>query len=332
MLRAGVIGLGVGAQHVDGYQANPHCECVAICDQDPEALARVSTKHPDLRQTTCADDLLSDDTLDIISIASYDDVHAEQTLKAIAAGKHVFVEKPLCLNIDEARAIRAALKAHPQVYLSSNLILRLSPRFNDLRERVAAGEFGTPYHVEADYLYGRKHKLTDGWRNQVADYSIILGAAVHMIDLLRWVMDDEIEAVCACGNKLATAGTAFQPDDMNVGLLRFKSGAVGKVSANGACVHPHYHHVALFGDKGTFLNSPGDATLIHDTPEGPQAKPIATAYQTLPKGLLLASFVDAIVGSGVPLVTADDVFSTLAVCFALQEATRTQRWVTVETL
>lgn len=331
-LRAGVIGLGVGAQHVEGYNSSEGSRTIAVCDSDPKALAAITQRHSRLKQYDNAEDLLGDPEIDIVSIASYDDVHADQAIRAIEAGKHVFVEKPLCLRKEDAVAIRAALNSNPEVQLSSNLILRMSPRFCDLRQRVSAGELGTLFHVEADYLYGRKHKLTDGWRGQVDDYSVLLGGAVHMVDLLRWVMNDEVVAVAACSNGIATRETQFRYDDMALGLLRFSSGAVGKVSANFACIHPHYHQLAIYGDQGSFINGPEQATLIRSTPKGPQTESINTPYRTLPKGLLIESFVASIRGSVAPLVTADDVFKTLSVCFALQEATQSDHWVPVHYL
>jgi predicted dehydrogenase len=331
-LRAGVIGLGVGAQHIAGYQACENCEVTAICDCDPEVLSRIGRQYPDISHYSSADALLDDDRIDIVSIASYDDAHAAQILRAIESSKHVFVEKPLCLLHDDARAIRAALQANPQIKLSSNLILRMSPRFNDLRQRIADGQLGRLYHLEADYLYGRKHKLTDGWRGRVDDYSVILGGAVHMIDLLRWLSGDEIVAVSACGNRIATRDTQFRYDDMAVGLLKFTNGAVGKVSANFACVHPHFHALSIYGDQGTFINGPQDATLIQLSSEGPQTQLLSTDYHTLPKGKLISGFVQAVLDDSEPPVPADDVFRTLSVCFALQEATQSDQWVTVEYL
>lgn len=332
ILRAGVIGLGVGAQHIAGYHACEGCEVAAICDFDPEVLSRIGQQYPDITRYSSADALLDDDSINVVSIASYDDAHAAQVLKAIKAGKHIFVEKPLCLLREDAIAIRAALQANPQIKLSSNLILRMSPRFDDLRQRIADGQLGRLYHLEADYLYGRKYKLTEGWRGRVDDYSVILGGAVHMIDLLRWLSGDEIVAVSACGNPIATRETQFRYDDLAVGLLKFASGAVGKVSANFACVHPHFHALSIYGDLGTFINSMQDATLIQQTTEGPLNQLLSTDYRTLPKGQLISGFVQAVLNDSDPPVTTDDVFRTLSVCFALQEATQSDQWVTVEYL
>ena len=106
--------------------------------------------------------VLADADIDLVSICSYDDAHAEQVLAALEAGKHVFVEKPLCVTRTECDAIRAAHAVRPHLELGTNLVLWRSPRFVELRRRIRAGDMGTVYLVEGDYNYGRLEKLTEG--------------------------------------------------------------------------------------------------------------------------------------------------------------------------
>ena len=112
--------------------------------------------------------VVDDPSIDIVSIASFDDAHAAQVMRALDRGKHVFVEKPLCLTVEEFRAMEGRLTDNPKLRLSSNLILRASPRFIDLRQRIGEGGFGRLFNIEADYLYGRLEKLTAGWRSHIS--------------------------------------------------------------------------------------------------------------------------------------------------------------------
>ena len=159
-LRAAVIGLGVGEEHIAGYEAHPDCEVVAICDVSTERLAEVGERHPGPRRTDRPDELLRDPEVDVVSVASYDDAHFEQVKTALEHGKHVFVEKPLCLHQAEAEQIHALLREHSDLRLSSNLPLRASPRFVRLRELIESGELGDIYYLECDYDYGRLQKIT----------------------------------------------------------------------------------------------------------------------------------------------------------------------------
>ena len=110
MLKAAVIGLGVGEQHIYGYNSHSQCKTVALCDSNPAKLAEVAQRHNINYLSTNADHILSDPSIDIVSIASYDDVHADQVLLAIENGKHIFVEKPLCLSEYELQRIYSSLQ------------------------------------------------------------------------------------------------------------------------------------------------------------------------------------------------------------------------------
>ena len=100
LLQAGIIGLGVGEQHISAYQAHPSCEVRSICDTDASKLAEVSRRHPGITATGTPEEILQDSGVNVASIATYDNFHAEQILMALKAGKHVFAEKPLCLFLE----------------------------------------------------------------------------------------------------------------------------------------------------------------------------------------------------------------------------------------
>lgn len=79
-LRAGIIGLGIGARHIAGYQAHARCSLVALCDIDTQRLQALGAQYPGLRVTTEAADILSDPQINVVSIASYDNYHSEQVV------------------------------------------------------------------------------------------------------------------------------------------------------------------------------------------------------------------------------------------------------------
>jgi predicted dehydrogenase len=317
-MRAGVIGLGVGEQHALAYGDR----LAAVCDLDESKLERFDG----VRTTTDAAEILDDPSIDVVSIASYDSDHHEQVMRAIENGKHVFVEKPLCQTEDQARAIAVALRERPELVLSSNLLLRASPRFEALRGWIGAGRLGRIYHLEGDYDYGRLWKLTEGWRGDLDTYSVTLGGAVHLVDLLLWLTGDRAVRAHAVGNRIATEGTKFRFDDLRVALLELESGAVAKVAANFGCVHPHYHDVKVFGTDATFVNGLETATLW--TRDG--AEPVDTPYPGVRKDALIGSFLDAVEHGTPPAVTAADVFHVMATCLAIDRAAATGEAVAVE--
>jgi predicted dehydrogenase len=321
MLRAAVIGLGVGEAHARTYGEHPDCELVGLCDIDAGRLAEIAAQHPGVRTTVDPRELLRDPEIDVVSIASYDDAHYAQVKTALEHGKHVFVEKPLCVRRDEAAELRRVLAERPGQVLSSNLVLRASPRFRALKMLIDDGRLGDLYYVEADYDYGRLHKITEGWRGDLPHYSVVLGGGVHVVDLLLWLTGRRVVEVSAYGNRIASAGTKFRFDDLVVALLRFEDGVLGKVAANFGSATPHFHAVQVFGTEATFVNGPEDAWLV----DRERRAPIDAPYPGVGKGELIPAFVDAVLGRGDLVVGPDEVFAALDVCFAIEESAASGR-------
>jgi predicted dehydrogenase len=205
---------------------------VALCDLREEKRLSAAAQYPAARIYDRAEALLDDPDVDVVCIASYDDDHHAQIVRALDNGKHVFAEKPLCIRPEETSAIRAALRRRPDLRLSSNTILRLSPRFQSLREDIRAGRMGRLFSIEGEYRYGRLWKLTEGWRGRSPRYSVVLGGGIHIADLLLWLTAQRVREVYAVGNGIASAGSGFHGRDLVVALLSFADGLVGKLSAN----------------------------------------------------------------------------------------------------
>lgn len=328
-LRAAVIGLGVGEQHAAAYEADARTDLVAVCDIDPAKLE--PWEH--VRVTTDAGELLLDPEIDIVSVASWDDAHFGQVRLALESGKHVFGEKPLVLHEHEAVEIADLLRRPGAPRLTTNVPLRRSPRFAELRELIGHGRLGEVFHVEGDYDYGRRHKLTDGWRGRIPYYSVVLGGAIHMVDLIRWLTGFTITEVAgAVSSRIATRGTAFRHPDFVSATLRTEEGATVKVNANLGSVSPHFHGLRVYGTQATFVNGLPDAALhVADGTEA-RTETVTTAYPGAGKGDLIGPFLDTIEDGATPVVSEKDVFDVLAVCFAIERAAASGGHVRVEPL
>jgi predicted dehydrogenase len=331
-LKAGIIGLGVGEQHIAGYDSHPDCEVIALCDFSSEKLAKARTKYPHVTVTTNADEILEDPGIDVVSIASYDNYHFEQIEKGIGNNKHVFVEKPLCLYEHEAVHIRELLRDKPDLKMSSNLILRMCPRFQLLKKMIESGELGELFYVEGDYNYGRLPKITQGWRGKIDFYSVVYGGTIHMIDLLLWLSHASVAEVSAYGNNIASKGSDFRHNDLVVSVLRFHNEMLGKVTANFGCVFPHFHALSVYGTKATFINGLEHGLLFETRYRDKGCQKISEDYPGVHKGALIYSFVESILNGSEALVTVEDIFKTMSVCFAIEKATRQTNPVTVKYL
>lgn len=329
-LKAGIIGLGVGEAHIEGYRSHPNCEVVMLCDMSEEKREEAKKKYPEMKITAEAEELLLNPDIDLVSIASYDNDHYAQAVKSIEQGKHVFIEKPVCTDEKHAKHLYEMLNEKKSLQISSNLILRRYPRFRRLKEMFQKGELGDIFLIEGDYNYGRLEKITEGWRGQLGFYSVIYGGGIHIIDLMLWLTEDEVVEVSAYGNNIASKGTQFQFNDLVVCILKFKSGLVGKMAVNFGCVYPHFHNFSVYGTKGSFVNTPEGAK--HYESRDPRIAPTFTddEYPGVKKGAMLYSFVESICNSGNAEVTKEEVFKAMAVCFAIEKSMQTSEPVQVQ--
>lgn len=327
-----MIGLGVGEQHAKGLAAHRNCVLAAVCDLDEKKRLAAAALYPNARIYDRAEALIDDPDIDLVCVASYDDDHHDQIRRALEGGKHVFAEKPLCISPEETSSIRAALRRRPDLRLTSNTILRLSPRFQALREDMRGGRLGRLFCIEGGYQYGRLWKLTDGWRGRIPGYSVVLGGGIHIADLLLWLTGQRIQEVFAIGNRIASADRGFAGDDIVMALLTFADGMIGKLSVNFGCVEPHFHRLSVYGTEATFENGREHALLWRSRDPAVPPEQIATPYSGVAKHALLSSFVDHILGGGQAVVDEEDVFAAMSVCHAIDRSVQSGRPVVVEYL
>lgn len=326
-MQVGVIGLGVGEQHVLGYRSIPGVEVRAVCDIDETKLNEVADKYDIPERYTDWRQITQHPLIDIISICSYDDGHAEQCISAFDHGKHVMVEKPVALYREELnRVIRAQQDSGRQI--SSNLILRQSPRFQEIKTKVANGDYGKIFCIEGDYTHDILWKLTEGWRGKMSYYSTIFGGGIHLIDLMRWIVGEEFREVCGMGNGILTAGSDYKYDDTFINIFKFENGALAKCLSTFGPVRTKFHALNVYGSKRTFINgAPLGREYDGDQPENEH--PVETVYPGVEKYDLIPNFVSAVSKNELPDINYKDVFRVMDACFAAVESVEKNRSVPV---
>lgn len=318
-LRVGIIGLGVGVQHMAAYLRHPGCLVTRLCDLSEEKRSWARREYPGVNVVSRAEEVLDSPDVDLVSIASYDDAHFGQVMGALSAGKHLFVEKPLCRTAEELAAVKSAWRRHSgRVKLGCNLVLRAAPLFSWLKERVAAGDFGDLYAFDGDYLYGRLWKITEGWRKDVGGYSVMEGGGIHMVDLMLWLTGQRPARVFCAGSAVATRGTAFRQKDFAASTLEFPSGLVARITANFGCVHPHQHLVRMFGTRQSLLCDDLGPRLHKERDRDP--KPAADRLDLAPlprhKGDLIPAFVSAVLEDADLDSETQSIFDGVSICAA----------------
>ena len=211
MTTVGVVGLGYwGPNLARNFDRLPDAELTWLCDASDEALARWGAAFPSARTTADFDDLLKDDALDAVVIATPVPTHAELALRVLAAGKHCFVEKPLARTEEEAEAVVQAARSADRVLMVGHL-LEYHPGVQRLAEIVKSGELG-----ELRYIYSNRLNLGKHRQDENALWS--LGA--HDVSVILRLADEEPVEYNAVGASYVKAGV----EDVVFAFMRFESG------------------------------------------------------------------------------------------------------------
>jgi predicted dehydrogenase len=319
-LGAGVVGLGVGEAHAAAYAASPRAALKCVFDLDREKAEAFVASRPGVTAVSSFEEILADPAVRIVSIASYDDAHGDQILRALEAGKHVFTEKPMCRSFAELDRIRRALAVRPDLFFGVNLVLRAAPLYQWLRREIAAGTFGRIYAFDGDYIYGRLEKITDGWRGRIEDYSVMQGGGVHLVDLMLWLTGERPIAATAVGNGIATQATSFRGLDHVAAHYEFASGMIGRITANFGAVHPHQHVVRIFGTEATFLLDDRGPRLHRGRDRAPDCALIELSPLPDSKGALIPDIVERIIHGKDHVEDARHEFEVMSACFATDES------------
>jgi len=330
-LNVGVIGLGVGSRHVQAYDSHPNASVRIVCDFDNNQLKKMNSDQ--IITTVNAEDVINDKKVDIVSIASFDNYHKMQIIQAIQNNKHIMAEKPICQDWNELVQIYEAQKDHPHIKLSSNLVLRTNSMFQKFKKDIKYGLFGDVFYFEGDYYWGRKEKLF-GWRSEMGFYSIILGAAIHMIDLIMWLLESKPVSVQAIGNNIPTKNTKLKFNSFAIIILKFQNGIIAKVTGNAGCVHPHFHGLKINGTKLTANHEFAGSYYMNSSSPKSNPEPILEPYpEKEVRKNIIHSFLDSIIDeSKEPIVNMHDVFDVMSVCFAAEKAMNTGGEIDIEYL
>lgn len=199
-LGVGIVGFGfIGKIHAYGYRNVPLFydpppavpRLVGVCTSRPETAERAREVGGFEFATTRYEDLLERDDIDIISIATPNELHRDQVLAALEAGKHVYCDKPLTVSLDDARVILDAARAHSHLVHGMAFQCRFAPATMRARELIAEGFLGQVYHFRAAYLHAgyADPKRPMSWR--LGPYGGCLAdLGSHIIDLMRYLLGD----------------------------------------------------------------------------------------------------------------------------------------------
>ena len=214
--RLAVVGLGYwGPNLVRNIQEMPDAELVAVCDMREDALETIARRYPAVTTTTSFDDIVEDDGIDAVVIATPVSTHHPLALKALNAGKHVFIEKPLAASSEEARELMETADERGLVLMPGHTFL-YSPPVNTIRELIASGDIGEVYFISTSRVNLGLHQ---------ADVSVAWDLGPHDFSILRYWLGETPRHVSAMSRSCVI------PDIPDVAFinLEFPSGTIAHV-------------------------------------------------------------------------------------------------------
>ena len=244
----------VAHAHAAGWKKNPHAGVVSISDPQKDRARQLANQYElDCSIREDLDEVLRDDRVDIVDVTGPSHVHAQQGIAAAEAGKHVLVEKPMALTVEENRALRDAV-AKAGVKSLASFVSRWSPEVAIIKSLLTSGAIGQLFYVEVDYWHGLgpSHHAWELHSKKKTGGSAMLLGGCHAVDAVRWFAGDEVAEVTAVSNN--TKGL-FEYDANVVAVMKFRGGIIGKTSALFDCEMPYQMNIDLAGTEGTLRDN-----------------------------------------------------------------------------
>lgn len=254
ILNVGIAGLGrLGKRHAEQLARNaPGARLIAACSP---VAAELDWARTELGVTRChytLEALLADPGIDAVVLVTPTTLHADQTIACLHAGKHVFVEKPLSLDVATCEAVEAVAKDFPKLVAMVGFVRRFDPSYAHAKAAIDKGELGKPFLVRSQTC---DQNDPEGFFVRFAPSSggIFMDCSVHDIDLARWMLGNPratrafASGTIALHPRLAECGDV----DNGLGLVEFEGGARAVFYASRTLPHGHETTTEVIGTKGT---------------------------------------------------------------------------------
>lgn len=267
-----LIGCGrIAPNHIAAMLANSdRLEPVAVCDPIAEHCENVLAQVPEERRTGIrryADyrEMLEKEHPQLCAIATESGKHAAIGLDCIEAGCNLIIEKPIALSISDANALIAAAEKKGTLLCACHQN-RFNKSVQKIREAIEAGRFGKLMHGTAHIRWnrGKSYYEQAPWRGTWAqDGGALMNQCIHNIDLLRWMMGDEITEVVAYTDRIIH--DYIQAEDLGIALVRFANGSYGIIEGT-TNIYPRNleETLYLFGENGTVKAGGKSVNIIEE--------------------------------------------------------------------
>ncbi len=335
--KLGIIGLGrLGREHARNIYYNiPGAELTAICSLVPEELEMVEKETSPAMVTDSFEELIGNEGLDGIVVATNSQTHAEMICSAADAGvKNVFTEKPLAMSFEEIDRIKKSVKANPGMKLQVGYNHRFDADMQTIKERIDSGYVGNIVLIRLasrDQLWNEDDLV----RFAPSSGGFVADMMTHDYDMARWLTGSEAETIFGLGGVYAYEGLREVGDiDNAVLLMRFKNGIMVQIEGSRNSAVGYHAPMEVFGSKGSIRA--GDHAYRNritwmDQEWGAHRDYTQWFFEYWEPTYLaeLQDFVDAVVQDRQPLVGLEDGIKAMEWAFTAAEAVEKGKIVTL---
>lgn len=231
-LKVAVVGCGGMAKKYNGIYNSELSELTMLIDTNEELVKNMAAELNVPKWSVDFNDCLSDE-IDVVDISTPNFLHAEQAIKAIEAGKHVLIQKPVAVSVEETQKIVSAAQKNPDVKVGVYMQHRGNPVYREIKEIIKSGLIGQVVSTRARRSYTSGLKMKPGtWRGDVKKTGggSFMQLAVHSLDICMWMLESKISHISAISRKVACENIGG--DDITVAMFEYDNGVIGTVETS----------------------------------------------------------------------------------------------------
>lgn len=344
LMKVGIIGCGKIAQvrHIPEYLDNKNVEIVGLYDFVYDRAKELADKFGGTAFAS-VEELLADESIAAVSVCVANNAHAETTIKALRAGKHVLCEKPMAITLEECEEmVKTAEECGKYLMIGQNQ--RLTKAHIRAKELVAAGAIGKVVSFRTVFGHGGPETWSidpgkNSWffdKNKAA-MGAMADLGVHKTDLIQYILGENVVETTAkvmTLDKKDSEGNLIGVDDNAICIYQMESGAVGTMMASWSHYAMEDNSTVIYGDAGTMYiyNSrfyalevlKRDGEKIYYDLEPMQDND----HQT--KSGIIDQFVEAVVNDHEPIISGKSVLPAMRAVFASIESSKSGRSVAID--
>ncbi|MFJ2986734.1 inositol 2-dehydrogenase [Collimonas sp. NPDC087041] len=326
MIDVAVFGAGrIGKIHAGNLVLQAGANLKYVSDVNAQAAQELATRHG--AQVADIDRVLADPSVGAVLIASSTDTHADLIMRAAAAGKAIFCEKPVDLTLERAKACAQAVKA-AGVTCMIGFQRRFDPTFAALKERLVAGEIGDPEML----VVTSRDPGAPPVSYIKSSGGIFKDMLIHDFDIFRWILEDEAVSISATGSCLTDPAIAEAGDiDCAAVTIRSRRGRLCQINTSRRAAYGYDQRFEVLGSKGmlqagnhkpTEVTASTGSSVSHDLPEHFFLERYRAAYARE-----IAHFFDAVVNKVAVRTTIEDGVKALELAEAATLSWRENRTI-----